>query len=782
MTMNRIRRLRVVTCTPVCIVPLIAGLFLSHDLESRAYAAEPTTRPAVNAAPVPATPQEMAAARTDVWGEAAMQQPDGASYEIFADLLPPVRYVDAEFRYYPIVLSAPLSPQKIRLISNGSAINARANKKPMWKEVGVPVSFTVGDGGESFGQEITRLHGPRYAEGYLPIVRMSYTHDSTTYEQETFFPVDPKLAERGTVFVRLSALTVFVGLSDREPDKPRLSAVVKADEPLNVLDNVVLNTQGESLILFDKQWQWDASAKTLNANLAGAAPATLAILTSPAATTPALWLTPGAYDQHRQACVETWKRLLARGTQLETPEERVNNAWRSTIIGNFMIANGDRMNYSAINAYDHLYEGECGDATRSLLLFGYTDEARRMVGPLLDFQRKETRFHVAGQKLQLLADYFWTTRDANYLNEKHDVWKGVIDFIINSREPNGLLPPDRYAGDIGGAVYSLNSNANCWRGLHDMANILDEIGERDEARRIADSATEYKKVILDAVAKTERRDIKPPFMPLILLGNEEPHDPITGTRTGSYWNLMMPYVLGSGIFGHGSERERSILEYIQQRGGVSLGMIRSQPHQGQFAEQPGANVLYGLRYMLTLLRNDDREKALVGFYGQLAQAMTRDTFIGGEGSRFFHGDDFGRSFYLPPNSASNAMFLLTLRYLLVQDWDSDEDGRPDTLRLLYAVPRQWLRDGARLKLERAPTRFGEVSLELESRLSAGHVNVRVTAPPQSPQHVSLRAPLPAGWKCTRASVDGHALLLQNSTVDLSGKTGQFTVIFDVSSH
>ena len=58
-----------------------------------------------------------------------------------------------------------------------------------------------------------------------------------------------------------------------------------------------------------------------------------------------------------------------------------------------------------------------------------------------------------------------------------------------------------------------------------------------------------------------------------------------------------------------------------------------------------------------------------------------------------HGDANGRSFYLPPNSTSNAAWLITLRNLLVQDWDLDEDARPDTLRLLFAAPRRWLADG-----------------------------------------------------------------------------------------
>ena len=53
------------------------------------------------------TLDEALAARQDVWGLAAMAQPNGPSYEFFARLLPPLRYVNAAFRHYPIVLSAP---------------------------------------------------------------------------------------------------------------------------------------------------------------------------------------------------------------------------------------------------------------------------------------------------------------------------------------------------------------------------------------------------------------------------------------------------------------------------------------------------------------------------------------------------------------------------------------------------------------------------------------------------------------------------------------------------
>jgi hypothetical protein len=209
-------------------------------------------------------------------------------------------------------------------------------------------------------------------------------------------------------------------------------------------------------------------------------------------------------------------------------------------------------------------------------------------------------------------------------------------------------------------------------------------------------------------------------------------------------------------------------------------MIRTQPAQGQFQGEPGVNPLYGLRYQLALLRRDDRERALVGFYGQLAQGMTRGTYIGGEGSRFVHGDENGRSFYLPPNSASNAAWLITLRYLLIQDWDLDEDAKPETLRLLFGVPRSWLDDGKKTTVSKAPTMFGPVSIDAHSRLSDGVVEVHVVPPPRAPKHVLVRAPLPAGWKVESVEVDGAKQpLVGVDIVDITPKTSPTIVKFRV---
>jgi hypothetical protein len=707
------------------------------------------------------TVQEMIEARTDVWGEAAMRQPNGASYEFFKDLLPPLRWVNTDFRHYPIVLSAPRAAQKTRLVSNGSAVNALANKPPMWFEQGVPVTFFIGEAGELFGEDLARLETPAYLDGYLPVVTIRYKSGSAMYQEEAFAPVDKTLAAHGASMLRFSVASGGSAAG-------RIEARIDSHSGVRSQNREVLNEKGQSLLSFGPTWRWNEERNALVAELGQDQTAELAVFTKPA--TPGTVVTSAFYDKQKNQCVQIWNKLLEQSIKLVTPEPIVNDAWRSTLVGNFMIVVGDQANYSAGNAYNHLYEGECGDTLRSLMLFGHVDIGPAMLKPLLEFNRQATRFHVAGHKLQLLAYFYWLTRDAEAVRRYEPLWRPSVDLILKSREAEtGLLPKDNYAGDINTKVYSLNSNANCWRGLRDVAAMLEDMGSTDEAKKLRAESAVYRKAILKAVDRSERRDTMPPFIPVALLADEPAHDPLTATRTGSYYDLICPYIIGSEIFGQGSERENWLLGYMQSHGGIAMGMVRTQPHQGQFKDEPGVNPLYGLRYQLALLRRDEREKALVGFYGQLAHGMTRGTFIGGEGSRFRHGDANGRSFYLPPNSTSNAAWLITLRYLLVQDWDLDANDKPETLRLLFAAPRRWLDDGKQFRIENAPTAFGRVSVRVDSKLNSGYVDVHVTPPPRPAHKMLLRVPLPVGWKADSAQVAGKAVgLTGGDSVDLTG--------------
>jgi hypothetical protein len=165
----------------------------------------------------------------------------------------------------------------------------------------------------------------------------------------------------------------------------------------------------------------------------------------------------------------------------------------------------------------------------------------------------------------------------------------------------------------------------------------------------------------------------------------------------------------------------------------------------------------------------------------LAHGMTRNTFIGAEGCAIEPLDESGRFFYCPPNSSSNGQWLAILRWLLVQDWDRDEDGRPETLRLMFGTPRRWLEDGKMISVERAPTDFGPVSVRMQSRLQQGKVTAEVELPGRNkPKQVLLRARVPEGWRVVSARIGETAIETdQNGTVDLARLEEKGTVVFDV---
>jgi hypothetical protein len=696
--------------------------------------------------------------KQDLWGLAAMRQTNGPSYEFFEKLLPPLRYVNAAFRHYPIVLSAPGAPVKARLISNGSAINARANLGT-WKESGMPISFHVGTNKQTFGEELRRLRGPVYEKGYLPIVHLTYENDGAIYEQETFAATESPLAEHGVVFVQFK----INGKSDG-----KILAKIGSQTPLKVSERIIRDTNGAALVWFGKDWKWNPETTGLETSSRNT---TLAIATAAFEVSANPALNPSDYQAQKKKCISKWESILSKAMVVDVPEPLVNAAWKSTIIGTFMLLHGDHMNYSAGNAYDVMYEVECGDVVRALMKWGLVTEAQKMIPPLLDYGiNPGLRFHDSAFKLQLISDYYWFTRDADFVQAQKQRWLPSLEILTKERDAkNGLLPAEDYCGDIHDKVFSLNSNANGWRGLRDISAVLEAVNEPAEAQRILGVAQTLREATLSAVEKSERHDVPPPFIPIALFGVEKPYDVLTSSMLGSYWDLMIPFVIGARVFDQSSEREDWMLRYLEQHGGVCMGMIRFHQHSGLFANEDGLDDCFGLRYTDALLRRDEPERALVSFYGKLAQGMTRDTFLSAEGTGLKPLDEFGRPMYLPPTSTGAGFFLTMLRSMLVQDYDLDNDGKPETLRMLFATPKRWLENGKEIKIENAPTAFGDVSIHIKSHLNKGEILAEIKMPQRNARKKTLfRLRVPDGWKIISAAVNSKSLAVdEDGTMDIS---------------
>ncbi|MGB7160289.1 MAG: hypothetical protein WBD40_19635 [Tepidisphaeraceae bacterium] len=762
-------------CARYAVLGLVITLLPATGCAKRNGSAKPPT-----SLGSPASMEQVLDSGPDLWGEASLKQPGGPNYEYFENLLPPMRYVDAPFRHYPITLGAPGSPIKARLISNGSAINALARQRNWINETGNPVTIRVGRDQAVFGEKLDQLDGPKYDQGYLPIVQFRYRYAGQTFGQEVFAPADDDAAKHGLALARFTLADGPAG------QKGKVEAQIEGYVVHKVADGIVRDDKGKIVATFEPgKWWYTPSRGTLITELSPGESAALAIYTTP--TDAADAITATSYDAKRKACVETWDKILAGGTNIVTPEPVVNNGWRATLIANYMMLTHDDMRYSHGNQYDKLYIAEPADTTRALALFGHRDTARRAIPPILKYTRKGLEYHQAALKLQMLAHYYFLTRDGEFVRSMRVIseegrkpgWQTELDLLLTGREQkSGLFPPEKYAGDIEDHVYSLNSNANGWRGLRDMSIVLAEIGETALAEKSAASAVEFRKAVLAALDKSIDRSVDPPFVPLAMFGAEKPYDMIFKHRMGSYWNIMSKYVLTSGVFPIQSDYADAIIDYTQERGGLCMGMHRkSSPTNTWWTDPRGINDLYGMRYALALLERDESDRALVSFYGKLAHGMTRDTFIGCEGSSivpmYVNEEGGGRQMYLPPNSAANASFQQQLRYLLVQDYDTDrDDGQPDTLRLLFATPRKWLADGKEIIVERAPTMFGDVSMVVRSRLKAGEVTADLKLPERNPSKTLLRLRLPDGWRVTGAEASGLELeVTDGETITLAPVRG-----------
>ena len=271
-----------------------------------------------------------------------------------------------------------------------------------------------------------------------------------------------------------------------------------------------------------------------------------------------------AYAQARAKLVADWRTKLAEGASITTPDTRVNDAVRNLLVQNLLMG----FRYSVGNAYD-LYEfPESLAASAVLGEYGFPDAERAIVAGSF---RREPHLYPnweAGQRLLETARYVRLSGDRAFLTENLPRLRAYVRQLAGRIGANGLLPKERYASDLRDSGYSLNGQAVCLQGLRAIAPLAPSLHAGDAAARLA-------RGLRTALTKSERRlPDGSLYVPARLLAGEQPHDRITATRVGSYWNLVIPDALASGLVPPGSAEARGILRYLDRHGSRLLGLLR----------------------------------------------------------------------------------------------------------------------------------------------------------------------------------------------------------------
>lgn len=757
----------------------VAGLVLA--LAAAASAVAGHGRTASDCAPLRAAPAYVdgvysaLAAKEDVWGDQVVASQPGPTYDEVRGRLHPLLHVGRPAGLKPTRLTdsgvyyLPFGQPRGR--SSGRAVDLHvADGSQIVSQLanGPRLTVSVGQRGtERYGSCLARLDTPRLAQGYLPILETSYVDaDGVRYRQESFAARIPQT----------SALVSFVRVSV----DPRGTRVRKALVRFTVSDRHLIRA-GRQLrlgrrarLVFARGARRDGRSVVF----AAARPRVVyaAWLNEPRRTRP-FRLGRTAYERARRSVAGYWAHRLAAAGEIVVPEQRVYNAERNLLIQNLLMS----WRYSLGNSYER-FSWELIDVAEVMGAYGYRGVERA----ILEAARGAPTFfpnRAAGERMTGSADYFRRYGDRAYVAEVTPKFRSVLRSFDRQlrRGKAGLLARERYGADIAGPIYGLHAQVLALQGLRGMAAVWARTGYPRLAYGAADVAARLETGLRAAVAAAKRTlPDGSVFVPVALIdGQEQPYDKLTLSKRGSYWNLVMPYVLASGFFQPHSPDALGLLRYLRNHGSRFLGLVRFSPHTGVTNpgyEGPGSDDVYGTNVARFLADNDQPDQLLLSLYGKLAAGMTENTFVSGEGSTIAPvRGRYYRSMHRPPNSANNAFFLEALRLTLVHE-TTDASGSPRGLELAYSTPRAWLEPGKRVDVRRLQTGFGPLSYSIAAGPTAVRVALDVPAGLTGPLRLRLR--LPAGQRLGAVTVGGRPFdrFADPETIDLTGLTGHVDVV------
>ncbi|HEY7207163.1 MAG TPA: hypothetical protein VH416_02895 [Gaiellaceae bacterium] len=616
---------------------------------------------------------------------------------------------------------------------------------------GDSLTVSVGeDGRERFGSCAARLGAARLADGYLPILETRYLDaGGTRYRQESFAARIP----------RLDSLVSFVRIT--------------ADARGSAGATVRFSPSADGLALGGRDAKLDGAAFRYRVPAGGRRTVYAAWLNRPSDAS--LKVGAHSYAAARRSVVAYWRSRLAQGASILVPERRVVDAERAALLQNLALT----WRYSIGNAHEEFSFPESVDVAQVAGEAGYPAVERAILRTSLGRPATPYPSWELGEKLVATAAYYFLYRDAAYVDAKTPSLSRYVAALGRGvgADGNGLLPRERYSSDIPDEVYGLHAQAVAWQGLREMSVVWAATDHPVLAARSRNLSTRLGAGLRHAIASSQQRLADGSlFVPVRLLDDEKAYGTLTESRSGSYWNLVMPYALASGLFAPGSREANGVLEYMLRHGSRLLGLVRAGAYSlyGDTAYPVGGtDEVYGLNASRFLADQDRPDQLVLSLYGELAAAMTPGTFVAGEAAGVYPvTGERRRAMFLPPSNASNAAFLETLRLTLVHE-TLGRDGAPTGLQLAYATPRAWLARGKRISVRNLPTSFGRLSYSIASVRGGIRVSLDV---PQRPSlgPLSLRLRLPAGAPLTSVLLDGRAYRRFDpvaETVDLSGLDG-----------
>jgi hypothetical protein len=257
-------------------------------------------------------------------------------------------------------------------------------------------------------------------------------------------------------------------------------------------------------------------------------------------------------------------------------------------------------------------------------------------------------------------------------------------------------------------------------------------------------AREFRMRLAEVMNEVIDESTDPPFLPLALEipsqngKNEGPYERLTDSRYGNYWNLFAPSVLELGLTLDSRGRPNDVLlEFMARHGGLwaalprfnagldaaySIGVIRELQRRSmpdvKFRNQ--AIAALDAFFLHAASRNGYTIPEVAGLFPYRLDRGAYEQLVRESPWSFGMYDDErylgGHISFTEPLGAAAGEALWLIRDALVSE-GRDENGLPNgQLYLLPNVPSEWFDEGKKIVLERFPTAYGVINVQVRSEI------------------------------------------------------------------
>lgn len=639
------------------------------------------------------------------------------------------------------------------------------------------------------------------AEGYLPLLRMTWQDGSLLYEQHSILD---KLGGDWSV-VRVDDPSVLLmrvrvlNISTTAPAEARLFLTARGNSAKEKLyaegDRILADWQGRPRLRYTVDTRGHGTLTNepegvrWRVTLPPGESCELDFLIP--AITPA---TPGEeallrghdFDRDSRRVLAYWRTQGERGVRLATPEPWLNDFHRAhqrhLLINCFKDFDTDDLFAHVGTIRYGAYSNESIMMTSNLDERGLHDEARRSLEsflrhqgsvPLLgNFRTAEGLFYGAkghemgnynkshGFVLRGLAQHWRMTRDRAWLERIAPQLVAGCDWIIRERQATMTRRPDgsrplEYGFLPAGALedvkeywyWQATNTATAW-GFAAAAEALADLGH-PEAGRLQREARAYREDVLRGIEESRilapvvrlRDDTWVPYYPsrLHLRGRAEGW--VRETLEGSM------HLLSTGLLPPHSPEADWILKDYEDNRFVSGRHGYGIPSFNRFWFSRGGISMQAnlLDTPTAYINRDDVKGFLRAYFNSFASGFFPEIRMLNEHALSELGNYQGDHF----KTSDEAQSCHWLRLMFIREAGDD-------LYLGQALPRYWLNPGQAPSIENAPTEFGEMSLRLASDASGGRIAARLNPPERNaPARILLRFRHPGQAKITRVTLNGR---------------------------